>query len=69
MHTIIKIAVVSILAMFAIVGVVSSSKAGTSVFFDNGKIALSSLFTQGTKIISHMVKDKKTIIFHYYRWF
>ena len=41
MHTIIKIAVVSILAMFAIVGVVSSSKAeGTSVFFKNGKIAL-----------------------------
>ena len=41
MHTIIKIAVVLVLALFAIVKVVNISNAqGTSVFFDNGKIAL-----------------------------
>ena len=39
MHTILRIAVVSVLALFTIVGVVSISNAeGTSVFFDNGKI-------------------------------
>ena len=41
MHTVIKIAVVSLIALFAIVGVVSISKAGgISMFFDNGKLAL-----------------------------
>ena len=48
MHTIIKIAVVSVLALFTIVGVVSISKAeGTSVFFDNGKIALTAPIHSG----------------------
>ena len=41
MHSIIKIAVVSVLVLFPIVGMVSISKAeGTSVFFDDGKIAV-----------------------------
>ena len=40
MHTIIKIALVCVLALYDIVKVVSISKAqGTSIFFDNGKIA------------------------------
>ena len=48
MQIVINIAVVFVLALFAIVGVVNISKAeGTSIFFDNGKIALTAPIHSG----------------------
>ena len=64
MHTIIKIAVVSVLSLFAIVGLVSISKADNSVNFVDAEI-INKIFTNGKVLKSHSYEQRQffTIIY------